>query len=73
MEWENKLYQLLLKGHEAAVVMNEWLGRNMQCDLRLRRAKTPGHIVIETGDVWFARNIVQWYPSCKVNIKEMKK
>ena len=72
MEWENKLYQLLLKGEAAAVVVDDWLGRDMKCDLRLRRAKTPGHVVIETDDVWFAHRIVRWHPSCKVNIKDLK-
>lgn len=73
MEWENKLYQLLLTGHEAEAVVSDWVERNIRCDLRLRRAKTPGHIVIETRDVMFARNIQIWNPSCKVNIKDLKK
>ena len=30
----------------------------------------PGHVVIETGDVLFARNVLIWNPSCKVNIKK---
>lgn len=71
MEWENKLYQLLLKKDEAAAVAEDWAERNIQSDLRLRRAKTKGYIVIETRDVMFARNIQVWHPSCKVNIKDL--
>ena len=57
MEWENKLYQILLKEQEAEAVVDDWVERNIQSDLRLRRAKTKGHVVIETRDVMFARNI----------------
>lgn len=71
MEWENKLYQLLLPKDEAAEVARDWADRNIESDLRLRKAKTRGHIVIETRDVMFARNILSWHPSCKVNIKDL--
>lgn len=70
MEWENKLYQLLLPKDEAAEVARDWAERNIESDLWLRKAKTRGHIVIETRDVMFARNIQVWHPSCKVNIKD---
>lgn len=72
MEWENKLYQLLLPKDEAAEVARDWAERNIESDLRLRKAKTRGHIVIETRDVMFARNIQVWHPSCKVNIKDLE-
>lgn len=72
MEWENKLYQILLPGREALGVMEDWLECNIQSDLRLRRAKTKGHVVIETRDVMFARNIQVWHPSCQINIKDLK-
>lgn len=71
MEWENKLYQLLLPKGEAAEVARDWAERSIESDLRLRKAKTRGHIVIETRDVMFARNIQVWHPSCKVNIKDL--
>ena len=71
MEWENKLYQLLLPKDEAAEVARDWAERNIESDLRFRKAKTRGHIVIETRDVMFARNIQVWHPSCKVNIKDL--
>ena len=72
MEWENKLYQILLKEQEAEAVVDDWVERNIQSDLRLRRTKTKGHVVIETGDVMFARNIQVWHPSCQINIKDLK-
>ena len=72
MEWENKLYQLLLPKDEAAEVARDWAERNIESDLRLRKAKTRGHIVLETRDVMFARNIQVWHPSCKVNIKDLE-
>lgn len=72
MEWENKLYQLLLAKDEAAAVVEDWAERSVESDLRLRKAKTKGHIVIETRDVIFASRIRQWHPSCKVNIKDLK-
>ena len=71
MEWENKLYQLLLPKDEAAEVARDWAERNIESDLRLRKANTRGHIVVETRDVMFARNIQVWHPSCKVNIKDL--
>ena len=73
MEWENKLYQLLLTRSEAVEVAEDWTERDMESDLRLRKAKTKGHVVIETKDVIFARNIQIWHPSCKVNIKDLEK
>ena len=73
MDLENKLFQILLKGHEAAAVVDDWVERNIASDLRLRRAKTPGHIVVETRDLMYARNIQIWHPSCKVNIKDLGK
>lgn len=65
------MYQLLLPKDEAAEVARDWAERNIESDLRLRKAKTRGHIVIETQDVMFARNIQVWHPSCKVNIKDL--
>ena len=53
------------------ILLDDWLERNIQSDLKVRRAKMPGHVVIETGDVLFARNVLIWNPSCKVNIKKI--
>lgn len=67
------MYQLLLTRSEAVAVAEDWAERDMESDLRLRKAKTKGHVVIETRDVMFARNIQVWHPSCKVNIKDLEK
>ena len=67
------MYQLLLTRSEAVAVAEDWTERDMESDLRLRKAKTKGHVVIETRDVMFARNIQVWHPSCKVNIKDLEK
>lgn len=72
---ENKQYtgketfQLLIKNICAAAVVDEWVERDIQSDLRIRRAKTKGHVVMETKDVMFARQIQMWHPHCQVNIK----
>lgn len=58
MEWENKLYQILLKEQEAEAVVDDWVERNIQSDL--------------PRDVMFARNIQVWHPSCQINIKDLK-
>lgn len=39
MEWENKLYQILLKEQEAEAVVDDWVERNIQSDLRVRRPR----------------------------------
>lgn len=70
---EGDIFQLLLERKEAASVADEWTERNIQSDLRIRRAKTRGHIVVETKDPVFASYIVQWHPGCKVNIKKADK
>ena len=62
-----EVFQILLDGRSSRAALLE---RNIQSDLKVRRAKTPGHVVIETGDVLFARNVLIWNPSCKVNIKK---
>lgn len=71
MGLENKLFQMLLKGSEVSAIVDDWVERNIECDLRLRKAKTKGHVVIETKDVLFARNIQICHPSCQVNIKDL--
>lgn len=63
-------FQLLVKNHEASLIIDDWAERNMQSDIRVRRAKTNGHVVIETKDVLFAARIKRSYPNSQVNIKE---
>ena len=67
-----EVFQILLDGSSSRAVLDDWLERNIQSDLKVRRAKTPGHVVIETRDVMFARNIQVWHPSCQINIKDLK-
>lgn len=71
MEYKGtETFQLLVKNSNARSVIEEWTERDVQSDLRVRRAKTKGHVVIETKDVMFASFIQRYYPNCKVNIKE---
>lgn len=66
----NETFQILVKGHEAKGVLETWVDRNLETDLRFRKAKTRGHVVIETKDVLFANHVRLWYPGCQINIKE---
>lgn len=71
MEYKGtETFQLLVKSANALSVIEEWTERDIQSDLRVRRAKTKGHVVIETKDVMFASLIQRYYPNCKVNIKD---
>ena len=70
---QGTIFQLLVKAKEATSVVNEWLEMNRQEGLRIRRAKTPGHVVIETTGMLFVAHILQWWPETKVNVKEPKK
>ena len=75
MDWQKTyppgtVFQLLLKSQEATGVVSEWLEMNRQADLRIRRAKTQGHVVIETTEVIFASHVIQWWPNVKVHVKE---
>lgn len=67
---EGTVYRILLKGSEAASVLTEWWEASVCADLRVRKAKTPKHIVVETTDAVFASHIIQMWPGCPVNIKE---
>lgn len=67
---EGTLYRILLKGSEASSVLTEWWEASVRADLRVRKAKTPRHFVVETTDTLFASHILQMCPGCPVNIKE---
>lgn len=69
---ENNLYQLLLPRIEAVKVAEAWLACDIEADLRLRKSKTRGYVVIETENAMYARNIQSEYPSCEWNIKDMR-
>ena len=38
-----EVFQILLDGSSSRAVLDDWLERNIQSDLKVRRAKTPGH------------------------------
>ena len=61
--------QLLVRDSEAAEIAEDWARRSIECDLRLRRAKTPGHVVVETKNVIFANHVRRWHPGCQVYIR----
>ena len=60
-------YLILLDRDSTESVLEHWLNTEKECDLRLRRAKTPKHFVIEVTDPIFAAGIVQWYPTARVH------
>ena len=62
--------QLLIHGSHIRAVMEDWLDGNRECDIKVRRAKTKGCIVLETTDILYAAHIVQWFPNVKTNIKK---
>ena len=69
----NETYLQLLPNDRVSGVIEEWLARNLACNLTLRRAKTKGHTVIETSDVIFAARIQQWHGCLKVHIRKNSK
>lgn len=64
-----EVYQLLLRGDEAIGVIDDWLTSGNATDLRVRRAKTRGCVVIETSDAMFANRVHLYHPDCKVAIR----
>ncbi len=67
---EGTLYRILLKGSDAAAMLEEWWQASLRADLRVRKAKTPKCIVIETTDTLFASHVLREWPGSPVNIKE---
>ncbi len=67
---EGDTIQLLIAGTHIGAVIEDWLESHRECDIKLRRAKTKGCIVLETTDVMYASRIVQWFPNVKTNIKK---
>ena len=67
---EGDTVQLLIHGSHIGAVMVDWLEGNRACDIKVRRAKTKGCIVLETTDIIYAAHIVQWFPNVKTNIKK---
>ena len=67
---EGDTIQLLIHGSHIGAVMEDWLDGNREGDIKVRRAKTKGCIVLETTDILYAAHIVQWFPNVKTNIKK---
>lgn len=66
-----KVYQLGMETQYAAHVLLLWDEGEYPCDLRVRRAKTPGLTVIELDNLELANKIVTAI-RCKVAVKKVK-
>lgn len=66
-----ELFQLLVRNEDVRSVVEEWVARRIETDLRIRKAKTRGYRVIETTDILFANYVRTHYRDCKVNIKKI--
>lgn len=64
------IYQLGMEPQYAAHVLLLWSEGEYLCDIRVRRAKTEGLIVIELDNLELANKIVN-ATRCKVAIKEV--
>lgn len=60
----------MVKRSDVRSIIDEWAEHDIQSDVRVRRAKTRGHVVIETKDVVFSAYVQRNWPNCQVNIKE---
>lgn len=60
---------LLLLHHDDVVgILDDWFEGNFSCDLRIRRAKTKGCVVVETTDALYAARIYRYHPDIRVKI-----
>ena len=66
-----KLFQLGREPQYAAHVLLLWNEGEYPCDIRVRRARTEGLIVIEIENLELANKIVT-APRCQVAVKEVK-
>ncbi len=66
-----KLFQLGMEPQYAAHVLLLWNEGEYPCDIRIRRAKTEGLIVIEIDNLELANKIVN-ATRCQVAVKEAK-
>lgn len=66
-----KLFQLGMEHQYAAHVLMLWNEGEYPCDVRVRRAKTEGLIVIEIDNLELANKTVN-ATRCKVAVKEVK-
>ncbi len=61
---------LLIPNRVIGEVMEDWLRRSTESDIRVRRAKTPGHTVIETKYVLYATEVLKNYAGVKVYLRK---
>ena len=66
-----KLFQLGIEPQYAAHVLLLWNEGEYPCDIRVRRARTEGLIVIEIENLELANKIVN-ATRCQVAVKEVK-
>lgn len=70
MERPTGLYQLLVNGKDAAYIIDDWVARNYDFDMRVRRAKTKGKVVIELTDPLYASKLTEQF-NARLNIKKL--
>lgn len=65
-------YQILIKNMSLSLVVEDWMEK-AECDIRLRKAKTPGCRVVELTDPVYAARMIKWLRVAeKVNIAKLK-
>lgn len=67
---EGDVIQLLVPNDRIGDLMDDWLRRSTEADVRVRRAKTKGHVVVETQYLLYASYVVNNYGGVRVNIKK---
>ena len=67
-----EVFQLLVRDFDTRSVVDEWVARRIETDLRIRKAKTRGFRVVETTDVLFANYVRTHYKDVRVNIKKIQ-
>lgn len=67
---DGMVFQLLVCGHDAGCILEDWYRDRMKGDLRVRRAKTLGCCVIETTDLLFAARVIRRNPGTRVHVRE---
>ena len=61
-------YQILIRNRSLSLVVEDWMEK-AECDIRLRKAKTPGCRVVELTDPVYAARMIKWLRVAeKVNI-----
>ena len=65
-------YQILIRNRSLSLVVEDWMEK-AECDIRLRKAKTPGCRVVELTDPVYAARMIKWLRVAeKVNIAKLR-